>query len=76
MQTTINNDHHVFLIHRLGFFPRTYFCNLADIKSILVNELEKNDEYKIFMFEGIKLKAMTKAKLNTMCKAQSLNPIF
>lgn len=73
MKTTINNDARVFQIVRMGFFPRQYFCNLEGIPEILTNELEKNDEFKIFENWNFKMKRCSKKHLNEMFAAHKID---
>jgi hypothetical protein len=73
MKTTIDNNQRVFLIKRLGYFTREYFCNLSDIPNILKDELELSDEYKIFEFWNTKLRSCSKKHLNDMFKANQIN---
>lgn len=73
MKTTIDNNSRVFLIKRMGFFRREYFVNLQDIPMILKEELEPNDEYKIFEFWNSKFKACGKKFLNEMFQANKID---
>jgi hypothetical protein len=72
MQTIINNNERVFLIHREGFFVRDYFCNLADIPNILSNELEKHDNYTVSEYWNKKFKRCSKKHLNEMFAANKI----
>jgi hypothetical protein len=73
MTTTIDNNQRVFLIKRLGFFTREYFVNLADIPTILREQLEPNDEYKILEVWNTKFKVCSKKHLNEMFAANQIN---
>jgi hypothetical protein len=72
MQTIINNNERVFLIHREGFFVRDYFCNLAYIPNILSNELEKHDNYTVSEYWNKKFKRCSKKHLNEMFAANKI----
>lgn len=73
MITNIDSNQRVFLIHRNGFFTRDYFCNLADIPNILMNELEQNDTYTISEYWNKKFKKCSKKHLNEMFTAAKMN---
>ncbi len=73
MTTTINNNERVFLIHRNGYFTRDYFCNLADIPTILKTGLEPNDEYTISHYWNYKFKRIGKKALNDMFAANQID---
>jgi len=73
MQTIINNNERVFLIHRKGYFTRTYFVNLKDIPTVLKTELEQNDEYTISEFWNYKFKRCSKKHLNEMFTANKID---
>lgn len=72
MITTIDNNQRVFLIHREGFSTRDYFCNLKDIPNC-INELEKNDSFKIYHYWNKKLTRMSKKALNEMFLANQID---
>jgi len=73
MTTQINSEERVFLIHRDGFFTRDYFCNIADIPTILKNELEPHDSYTISEYWNKKFKKCSKKHLNDMFKVNNVN---
>jgi len=73
MKTTIDNNSRVFLIHRIGFFTRDYFCNLEDIPVILKTELEPNDQYTISEYWNKKFKRCSKKHLNEMFAANKVD---
>jgi len=73
MITTIDNNSRVFLIHRKGFFTRSYFCNIGQIEEILTKELEPNDEYIISEYWNFKFKRVSKKFMNEMFKSNQIN---
>lgn len=73
MITTIDNNQRVFLIERLGFSTRKYFCNLKDIPTILNQEIEKNDDFVILEYWNHRLKKVTKTRLNQMFEANQID---
>lgn len=73
MLTTIDNNQRVFLIHRHGFFTRSYFCNLADIPKILKTELEEHDPFTISEYWNFKFKRCSKKLLNEMFAASKID---
>lgn len=75
MITTINNDHRVFIIERLGWFVRQYFCNMEEIEKV-IGDLEKNDEYKVYEFWNGKPKRVSPKKLKELLAANQLNHSF
>lgn len=73
MKVNLDNNSRVFLIHRKGFFTRSYFCNLKHIPQIIKNELEKNDDFTISEYWNFKLKRVSKKALNEMFVANQIN---
>ena len=73
MKIELDNSQRVFLITRLGFSTRKYFCNLHHIPNILKDELEKNDEYTISEFWNGKFKKIGKMRLNAMFHANQID---
>ena len=68
-----SNSQRVFQIVRLGFAKRQYFVNLKDIPSILKNELDKNDAFKIYHFWDTERKACSKKYINEMFKLNDID---
>ena len=73
MNTTIDNNQRVFLIHREGFSTRDFFCNIQDIPNIIENELELNDNYTISGYWTKKFKRISKKTLNEMFISNQIN---
>lgn len=73
MITTIDNQSRVFVIVRQDFFTRSYVCNLEQIPQIIINELEKNDEFYIMELFNFKLKKCSKKHLNQMFEANKID---
>lgn len=72
MKTTIDNNQRVFLISRDGFSTRDYFCNIHEIPTC-INDLEKNDSFKIYHYWNKKLTRISKKSLNELFAANQIN---
>ena len=69
----INTISRLFIINRRGFFTRQYPCNLQDIKKILTEELEPNDDFDIYEIVGVKPKKCSKKMLNNLFKKNNID---
>lgn len=73
METIINNNERVFLIHREGFFTRDYFVNLIDIPRVLRDELEVNDSFVVLEYWNKRFRKVSKKSLNGMFVANGID---
>ena len=72
MITTVNSEQRVFQIVKADFAPRHWFCNLADIPTVIKSELQPHDQYKVYEFWNNKPKAVTRKRLNEMFEANQI----
>lgn len=75
MQTTINNNHQVFMVYGTGLNTQKYFCNLQDVVKCC-KEFEDNQPYIICRFWNNKPYKMSKAKLIDQLEANQLDATF
>lgn len=73
MKVTLDCNQRVFLISRSGLSTRDYFCNLADIPTIIKTQLETHDEFTISEYWNKKFKRCSRKHINEMLKAAKID---
>lgn len=75
MNTIINNDLRVFMIHGTGWNTQRYFCNMEDLETC-AKEFEKNQPYQIYHFWNNKMQRLSRTDVIAILEGNQLDASF